>query len=300
MFTYYCKHENILSVAFSPDGSKLLTAGADGLAKLWDIATSRLLLTFEGHDDFVLSAVFSPDGRSIATASADRTARVWDASSGVSLWSFTQHTGAVWSAVFSLDGAQLLTAGDDGIAYLIGCTDPHPVQQTFNCGGAVRHAVFSPGGSSIATATNRGEIQIWSGAMDRPASTHTGGESVTPCVAFSPNEKRILTTMGSKVILRGIDDENVSKIFSHHKNPITSASFSPCGQLVLTTSLDGRAALWRAETGEELQTYPYVEAWFDSHLNCSAFSAASPRIATGGVDDIAVVWDISPYVDSKD
>ncbi|WP_396230063.1 WD40 repeat domain-containing protein, partial [Frankia sp. CpI1-P] len=64
-------------MAFSPDGSMLATAAADGTARLWDVATGQPLRTLTGHNGSVWSVAFSPDGTLLATAADDRTARLW-------------------------------------------------------------------------------------------------------------------------------------------------------------------------------------------------------------------------------
>jgi WD40 repeat protein len=78
----------VLSVAFSPDGKRLVTGSFDKKVKLWDAATGRELLTLQGHTDAVWSVAFSPDGRRLATASEDRTVKLWDATTGQELHSF--------------------------------------------------------------------------------------------------------------------------------------------------------------------------------------------------------------------
>src|SRR5262249_55244594 len=67
------------SGAFSPDGSRVVTASRDKTARIWDAASAKEIAVLRGHDTDVRSAAFSPDGSRIVTASADKTARIWDA-----------------------------------------------------------------------------------------------------------------------------------------------------------------------------------------------------------------------------
>jgi WD40 repeat protein len=95
LLTLSAHRESVLSVAFSPDGTELATAGFDGTAKIWDAATGANLLTITGHhESTVFSAVFSPDGSRLAT-SARTTARVWDLATGAELFTLSGYTGFV-------------------------------------------------------------------------------------------------------------------------------------------------------------------------------------------------------------
>jgi WD40 repeat protein len=77
--------EAVNALAFSSDGSVLVTAGDDGLIKLWNVnalaqTTSALptpLITLEGHTDVVTDLAISPDGMLLASISADNTLRLW-------------------------------------------------------------------------------------------------------------------------------------------------------------------------------------------------------------------------------
>jgi len=66
------------SVAFSPDGTKVLTGSDDGTAKSWDAATGALIQTFTATEDSAVHSVaFSPDGMNVLAGSTDGTTRLW-------------------------------------------------------------------------------------------------------------------------------------------------------------------------------------------------------------------------------
>jgi WD40 repeat protein len=72
----------VLSAAFSLDGGRIVTASADGTARIWEATTGRRITMLRGHDDTVWSAAFSSNIARIVTASADRTVRIWNAMTG--------------------------------------------------------------------------------------------------------------------------------------------------------------------------------------------------------------------------
>jgi WD40 repeat protein len=68
----------VYSVAFSPDGKRVVTGSYDNTARVWDLSGPTPAATvLQGHRGTVWSVAFSPDGKRVVTGSSDKTARVW-------------------------------------------------------------------------------------------------------------------------------------------------------------------------------------------------------------------------------
>src|SRR5882724_7921419 len=78
--------EAVSSVAFSPDGSKIVSGSWDKTIRIWDASTGvEMLPPLQGHDGCISSVAFSPDGSKIVSGSDDKTIRIWDVSTGVEM-----------------------------------------------------------------------------------------------------------------------------------------------------------------------------------------------------------------------
>lgn len=109
-------HDDVFfTVAFRPDGTQLAAGGADGLVRVFDVATGGEKLKINSHADWVTAVGFSPDGNRIATASRDKTAKVFDAQTGSLLATFSEHGTPVRAIAFQPDGKMIVSAGGNRI-----------------------------------------------------------------------------------------------------------------------------------------------------------------------------------------
>jgi hypothetical protein len=103
----------VLDVAYSPDGSRVASAGQDGTARVWKADTGEELLRLEGHTNAVTAVAYDPEGKHLATASADFSVIVWDAVTGEKRLTLRGHKLAVRCVSFSPDGKLLASGSDD-------------------------------------------------------------------------------------------------------------------------------------------------------------------------------------------
>jgi tRNA A-37 threonylcarbamoyl transferase component Bud32 len=108
----------VKALTYSPNGRLLASGGADGVIKLWDVATGKDQGTLEGHKGAVESLAFSPDGKTLASASADGTVRLWGVVSGKEKASLPGHPRGTGAVAFSPDGKTLAAGEFDGTVRL--------------------------------------------------------------------------------------------------------------------------------------------------------------------------------------
>jgi len=112
--------DDVTSVSFSSDGTRLVTASRDHDARIWDAASGRQLALLQGQFGVVNDARFSPDGRWVVTG-GPRNAVLWNAGSGALVLRLRGHVGPVTAVAFDPSGRTIVTGGDDGTVRTYRC-----------------------------------------------------------------------------------------------------------------------------------------------------------------------------------
>jgi WD40 repeat protein/serine/threonine protein kinase len=102
----------VFTARFVAGGHEILTAGADGTARLWDAATGSLRETFRGDSHFLADATMAPDRSMIVAGGSDGFLRFWDASNGRLLWTLQAHKSYVTGVHY--EGSEIVTRGFAG------------------------------------------------------------------------------------------------------------------------------------------------------------------------------------------
>jgi WD40 repeat protein len=275
------------SVAFSSDGTKVLTGSNDHTAILWNASTGAIIRTFTEHTNAVTSVAFSPDGLRLITGSYDHTARVWNTNTGSRLHIFTTHAGVVSSVAFSPDGAHILTGSWDDTAILWNATT-YAYERTLagEPGLDVNSVAFSPDSAQALTGIQLGTAKLWNvstGAFIRSISVTESGTSTSSAV-FSADGTKIVTAAwdGKARIFDAVTGANLAA-FDADDNGVYSAVLSPNGAKLLTGNWHNSATLW--DVGAH-----GIDAIFNQHTDSvysALFSPSGNRVLTGSRDGTA-------------
>jgi len=120
---------SVTSVAFSTDGTRIVSGSEDKSVRVWDASTGQEFNVLNGHTHWVNSVAFSTDGTRIVSGSRDESVRVWDTSMGKELNVLNDHTYSVSSVAFSTDGTYIVSGSSDDSVRVWRSTEPHYIRE---------------------------------------------------------------------------------------------------------------------------------------------------------------------------
>ena len=287
-------HRPIAFVELSrPDGLRLITAGWDHSARLWDAHTGAALITLndhtagelQGHKGPVHSAVFSPDGSRVLTASEDGTLRLWDPANRRVLRVHDLVHGPIMRAVLARDGERYLAACRDGVLIIGSLNDSAPRRVLQGHKQVVLDVAFSPDEKFIVSGSADSTARIWdavTGAELLMLDGHTGDVTAVDFACDQRGKLRVLTGSTdrtaklwdvSSLTQSDAIDEPVAKellTLKGHSRGLTSVAFSPLDRSILTAGRDGVSIVWPADEWD-----------FDERTIDRRSSSPQPRQAIG-------------------
>lgn len=301
------KGQIVGNIAYSPNGTRLAMAGANGIW-LYDTTSYKEISLLTGHTDYVYSVVFSPDGRTLASASGDNTVRLWDPSTGEQKQILTEHEDIVSSVVFSPDGRTLVSASRNEPTIILWDVETGALVYTlFGHTDAVTCLSFRPDGKILASGSLDGNIYLWDvtrGELTQKLENQNlmrGQANIYPphihSVSFSP-DGQMLASGGSDNTIRlwdvvtGVQKQTLIG----HASRVYCISFSPDSATLVSGSTDGTIRLWDTNTGQHKR----MLSGHTDVVTSVAFSPDRQTLASGSWDCSVLLWNIAPSANATD
>ncbi|KZP30747.1 WD40 repeat-like protein [Athelia psychrophila] len=290
-------HEGrVFSVAFSPDGSYIVSGSRDKTVRVWDAITGQIALPpLEGHKDGIYSVSFSPDGSKIVSGSYDKTVRVWDAITGqAALPPLEGHEDWVYSVSFSPDGSNIVSGSKDKtVRVWSAITGRAALPPLEGHKGPVYSVALSPDGSKIVSGSYDKTVRVWDAITGQAALPPLEGhEDSVFSVAFSPDGSYIVSGSRDKTVR--VWDATTGQAtlppLQGHEGWVWSVSFSPDGSKIVSGSYDKTVRVWDTVTGEVALLPLQGHA---GTVRSVSFSPDGFKIVSGSRDKTVRVWDIA-------
>ena len=282
----------VASLAFSPDGTFLVSGSNDKTIKFWDIQTGGVGKTLCGHTGRVCSVSISPDLTTVASGSEDKTIRLWDVRTGECHRTMGGHNGAVNSVSFSPTDRRFLVSASEDHTIRQWDIDDHRIVKTYEGD----HVAFSSDGALFVSWRDEvATVRIpRSGVVT--AELRAPSKYLQHC-CFSPDGKFVAGAVFATIYVWNITKSppNLIETFVGHTEYISRLAFSSS---LISSSRDKSIKFWNIGTSS---TNPVVT---DPESASSAPPAPAPvesvsLQATAGIaissDSAGVVrtWDIS-------
>ena len=262
----------IADVVFSPDTKLLISAGADGTIRQWDIATAKEMLQLNAGADGVVYVALSPDGTLLASHAwvkkergpgqfvytYENRLRLWNMNSGketdpIRLPSRTDRTDLGMDSLvgFTPDGKSIMTGGPDGVLRVwdvrTGKESSH-----VNCpDGSPRAVAFAPDGKTMARIEGFRAIRIREYPSGRESIRLDGHGDAIEGIAIAPNGNTVATASDGGAIL--LWDRATSQLKARLAAPDRPRTliFSPDAKTLFTVGYDQPLQAWAVATGKE-------------------------------------------------
>jgi WD40 repeat protein/serine/threonine protein kinase len=238
----------ITDLSFSPDGSRLVSAGRDKTARIWATTTGQPVAPPLQHEHMVQSASFAADGKRIVTACDDKKVHFWNATDGAEIQPPVDCGVAVRRAILSADGKHLVALPVNAKEKI----------QAWNLDGraksdwsvphhfTISHMVLSGDGSLLATGSVDLTARIWnvSGASPRPVSLPLLHNAYVDGLVFSHDNRLLATHAGKELrIWDTASGDPVTPVLTQSRNVIATV-FTPDGRGLLSMAADGLLRHW--------------------------------------------------------
>ncbi|MBA4419339.1 MAG: hypothetical protein C0392_15765 [Syntrophus sp. (in: bacteria)] len=243
------------SVAFSPDGTMLVSGGSDGNIIIWNTARWDILIKTPRIAGVAASTGFSPDGKVIAAGNGTLVS-LWDVATGKKLKDFKGHSMGVNSIAFSPREKLLASGSSDRTIIVWDIVTGEKLLILDGQSRSVQSVDISPDGKSLISGGNYPNLMLWdlnNGALLKMIPSAQG---MVMSVKYNPAGDKIMAGFrnGSVTLL---DLKTVSRRTEFtHKNTVNSVAFSPDGKMVASGDISGRIILWSVEALGGSLAYP--------------------------------------------
>jgi WD40 repeat protein len=247
------RHEGeVLSCAYSDDGSFVLTSGWDGQLRCWDSQTGLPVSKIDSGAAPVPACAISTTGGRWLAGSLDGLLTVWDPVTHEQVGQVLPHTRPITAIAAAPSGAAFASSSYDNKVVLY----PRPqvlAHQRVLLGhrDSVLGCAFSPDSLTLLSWSTDGSVRLWDAAGGTELAELVGGDRVN-CAAASPDGLWVVSgTDGGRVQLWDLDGLRIvqSRIL---REPLAGCFFLLGQAMIVAIDTCGRLTLFSMPNMEQL------------------------------------------------
>ncbi len=287
LFTYRGHTGIINGVAWSPDGTRVVSGSNDFTVQVWSTANSSMPQLIYRHMQVVKAVAWSPDGKYIASASKDKTVEVRDADNGKLLYTFSGHKGPVNAVSWSADGKTIVSAGSDREVKEWEALTGNNATTLYRDLSTINAIAWSPNSKYIASGGLDHVVKVWDVTAAKLITTFKQHTDAIRSIAWSQDSKLIVS--GSSDQTARVWEATSGQLRFKYQEPmgvVHSVAWSPNGTHIGIGSNNGHIQALDATTG--------IPAFFHDdqtgQVNALAWSSDGTRVVSGSSDKTVQIW----------
>ncbi|KAF2269326.1 WD40 repeat-like protein [Lojkania enalia] len=188
--------DSMNTIAYSPEGQRIITAADDGKIKVWDVNSGFCVVTFTEHISGVTACEFAKRGNVLFTASLDGSIRAWDLIRYRNFRTFTAPSRLSFSSLAVDPSGEVVCAGsiDSFDIHIWSVQTGQLLDRLSGHEGPVSSLAFSPDGGTLVSGSWDHTVRLWNIFARTQTSEPLQLMSDVLCVAFRPDSKQIAVT----------------------------------------------------------------------------------------------------------
>ncbi len=285
---------SVSDARFTPDGVRVVTAGADHVVRLWSVADGKLLREFTAHTGPVYCLATSADGRWLASGAQDNTIRLWNLPLAGPAVVQSLHQGSLFAMARSPDGQFWASGGADRMVRMWWAADKEPLAPRAGHEFPIVSLAIRPDAMQVASGDEAGWILLWNPYLEEPQARLAAHTGPVHGIAFLNDNQRFVS-LGEDGFLRLWQQPGVDRIVAELPPPSGPMSLVGNGPIVLVAGQDRKLRWVDLNQGQIVRELDVPELVTASACSSDTFLVAvglqSGRVLTMRQNDATVLAD---------